>query len=189
MTDVDLAIHRAGPAQDEPPYRRYCLRCNVFYPCPTVQEQARAEAAEIVADRRRHGEANRIGVLALVERGVTVWSSDRRDARGEAKGGVVVEINDVVDPPTGEVIRWLTCLDPYGAVKVKGGANKVKVHKLRESEVLPSGVEATANSRRTTLIRRLAKEVAEATGSYLDPFQADRIRWMAVLAADANLTT
>ena len=42
-------------------------------------------------------------------------------------------------------------------------------------------------SRIVNLIKRLALEVAEMKGSYLDIFHADRIRWLGTLAAVTNL--
>ena len=119
-------------------------------------------------------------MLALVELGVSVWSSTRKDAFDQALGGVVVEINDVLDPETGEIARWFTCLDPYGA-------GRVKVHRIAEADVNQDGVEATANSRIANLNKRLAKEVHERKGSYVDVFQADRIRWQGTLASVTTL--
>lgn len=179
MTAVDVIEHRPGPALDEPPYSRTCVQCGQAWPCPARKADLLAQAEEMVAERK--GEARRVGVLAMVELGVSVWSSTRKDARDEALGGVVVEINDVPDYQTGEVERFFTCLDPYG-----GGP--VKVRRLAESEVTANSVGATTNSRITNLIKRLGKEVGEMTGSYLDPFYADRIRWMGTLASVTNLT-
>ena len=178
MTDVVLFVHRPGPVPDEPPFTRRCEACGNYWPCPYRKAQLQAEAADMV--ETRHGEARRIGVLALVEPGVSCWSSTRKDAREEPLGGVVVEIQDVPNPETGEFERYFTCLDPYG-----GG--KVRVHRLSESEVLPTGIEATTNSRIVNLIKRLACEVAEMKGSYLDIFHADRIRWLGTLAGVTNL--
>lgn len=182
MSDVTLEQldHSASPPRDEPPYLRTCLRCDQPWPCPARLADVQAEGKEITA-ALVSDDARRVGVLVLIEKGVTVWSSTRRDAYDQALGGVVVEINDVVDRETGEISRHFTCLDPYGA-------GDVTVRRLAEAEVSPTGVEATANSRITGLIKRLAGEVHEMKGSYLDLHHADRIRWMGTLAELTNLT-
>lgn len=178
MTDVDVVIHRAGPKADEPPYFRSCVDCREPWPCTARRAEIQAEADEMKT--ARIDDARRIGVLALVERGVSVWSSTRVDAYGEPLGGVVVHIDDVPNRETGEFERFFTCLDPVGGVPVT-------VRRLAEAEVLPTGVEATAHSRITKLIKRLAAEVAAMTGSYLDVHHADRIRWMSTLASVTTL--
>ncbi len=116
----------------------------------------------------------------MIDRGVTVWSSERSDAQGEALGGVVVEITDAVDRETGEIARTFTCLDPYGS-------GPVKIRQLAESEVRQSGVEATDGSRLAKLVKRLGTEIGETKGSYLDPWIAERVRWMYVLTGLSNL--
>lgn len=181
MTD-DLNVHRASPPADEPPFRRTCLRCSQPWPCPARRDDIRAEQADIIAAVRAQAtdDARRVGVLALVELGVSVWSSTRVDALGEALGGVVVHIEDVPNPETGEIERFFTCLDPYGA-------GPVKVRRLAEAEVSPTSVEATANSRITNLVKRLAGEVHDAKGSYLDLRCSERVRWQYILTGVANL--
>ena len=141
----------------------------------------RAEQAEI-AEARVSDDARRIGVLALVDLGVQCWSSTRRDAYDEARGGVVVEINDVPNPDTGEFERFFTCLDPYGSDRFP-----IKIVRLAEAEVDPSGVQATANSDLTKLVKRLAGEVHRAKGSYLDSSTAQRVRWQYLLTGLATL--
>jgi hypothetical protein len=179
MTDIDLGVHRPGPTPEEPPYFRRCLRCDLSWPCPARLAEVRAANEEITA-ARISDDARRVGVLALVEKGVSVWSSTRVDAYGAPLGGVVVEIEDVTSPETGEIERWFTCLDPVGGVPVTA-------RRIAEAEIRPAGVEGTVGSRLTNLVRRLAQEIATAKGSYLDPHQAQRVRWMYVLTGVSNL--
>lgn len=177
MTNVDLNVHRASSPRDEPPYVRTCLHCDQPWPCPAKRDELRAEADEMLAARA--GEARRVGVLALVELGVSVWSSTRRDAFDQPLGGVVVEIEDVPDAETGEVERWFTCLWMVGP--------KVQARRIAEAEVLQSGVQATDGSRIARIVKALAGEVHDRPGSYLDLHSSERIRWQYVLAGVANL--
>lgn len=178
MTAVDLTEHRVTPLGEEPGIRT-CQLCGMAWPCPERLARVRAESDELL-DRRVSDDARRVGVLALVERGVSVWSAERRDAYDQPLGGVVVEIEDVADRETGEMSRFFTCLDPYG-----GGP--VTVRRLAEAEVRQSGVEATAGSRITSLVKRLGAEIGDHKGSFLDPWIADRVRWMYTLVGVANL--
>lgn len=182
--DVLELEHRASPPRDEPPYLRTCLRCAEPWPCPARRADIVAEQTEIIRSVRAQvsDDARRVGVLALVEKGVSAWSSTRRDAYDQPLGGVVVEINDVVDPETGEINRFFTCLDPTGSDRFP-----VDVRRLAEAEVTPTGIEATPNSRITKLIKRLAGEVHDMKGNYLDLHHADRIRWIGTLAELTNL--
>lgn len=175
---MTVDLHRPGSAPDEAPFTRRCEVCGMAWPCPERKAQLHAEAEEMKA--ARVDEAHRIGIMTLIDRGVTVWSCERRDARDEALGGVVVEITDDVDRETGEVVRTFTCLDPYG-----GGP--VKVRHIAENEVRQSGIEATDGARLTRLVKRLAAELAARPGSYLDPWAAERVRWMYVLTGLSNL--
>jgi hypothetical protein len=182
MTDLDLDLHRAGPPRDEPPYLRTCLRCSEAWPCPSKRDELRAEQAEIIAAVRAQAsdDARRVGVLALVELGVSVWSSTRVDAFGQPLGGVVVEIEDVPDPETGEIERYFTCLS-------LGYGPKVEVRRIAEAEVLQTGVQATDGSTLTKLVKKLAGEVHDAKGSYLDLRASERVRWQYVLTGVATL--
>jgi hypothetical protein len=182
MTDVDLNVHRPSPPADEPPYRRTCLRCGSAWPCPSRRDDIRAEQAEIIAAVRSQAsdDARRVGVLSLIEPGVSVWSSTRVDAFEQPLGGVVVHIEDDVDRETGEVSRWFTCLSlGYGPT--------VAVRRIAEAEVLQTGVQATDNSTLTKLVKKLAGEVHDAKGSYLDLRAFERVRWQYVLTGVANL--
>ncbi len=172
MTAVDLSEHRSGPTPDEPPYTRSCLRCGEFWPCPAYSERLRAEAAEMHEARR--GESRRIGVLALVDLGVTVWSSTRRDAYDFPLGGTIVEIEDQVDRGTGEITRRFTCL--------KLGNPLVVVRQIDEAEVKPDGVEATQGAQMAKLVKAMAQEVADTKASFLGTLATQRIRWMYTLA-------
>lgn len=180
MTALLGAEHHAGPPAGEPPYFRSCAACCQPWPCPAKKAELQAEAIEQRRQRQLQAEARRTGLMALVERGVSVWSAERTDARGEPLGGVVVEIEDQLDRETGVVERWFTALDPYGA-------GPVKARRIAEAEVRPEGVTATDGARITGLIVRLAAEVAALKGSYIDPFIAERIRWQYVLAGLSNL--
>jgi hypothetical protein len=180
MTDVDLGMHQAGPAREEPPYFRSCERCSQPWPCLARRAELQAEGDEMKA--ARVDDARRIGVLTLVERGVSVWSSTRVDAYNLPLGGVVVEIEDVPSTETGEFERFFTCLDPTGSDRFP-----VTVRRIAESEIQQSGVEGTAASRITKLVKRLGGEVHGHKGSYLDPWIAERVRWMYVLTGLSNL--
>jgi hypothetical protein len=182
MTDVDLNVHRASPPADEAPFRRTCLRCSEPWPCPARRDDIRAEQADIIASVRSQvsDDARRVGVLSLVELGVSVWSSTRVDAYDEALGGVVVEIEDVPNIETGEIERWFTCLS-------LGAGPAVKVRRIAEAEVLQTGVQATDGSTITKLVKKLAGEVHDAKGSYLDLRASERVRWQYVLTGVANL--
>jgi hypothetical protein len=184
VTDVDLLEHKAGPAPDEPPYHRTCLRDGLPWPCPARKAELQEETAEVFRSVRAQvsDDARRIGVLALVELGVSVWSSTRVDAFDQPLGGVVVHIEDVVDRETGEISRWFTCLDPTGSERFP-----INVRRLAEAEVLPSGVEATTGSRLTGLIKRLGGEVHNTEGSFLTLAAAERVRWMHILTGVVTL--
>lgn len=182
MSDVDLLLHRASLPADEAPFRRTCLRCDAPWPCPSRRDDIRAEQAGIIAAVRAqvNGDARRVGVLALVELGVSVWSSTRRDAYDEPIGGVVVELEDVPNRETGEFERFFTCL-------FLGYGPKVDVHRIAEAEVLQTGVQATPGSTITKLVKKLAGEVHDSKGSYLDLRCSERVRWQYVLTGVANL--
>jgi hypothetical protein len=182
VTDIDVITHRAGPKADEPPYFRECLGCRQAWPCPSRRADIVAEQTEIIRAVRAQvsDDARRVGVLALVELGVSCWSSTRVDAFDQPLGGVVVHIEDDVDRETGEVSRWFTCLS-------LGYGPKVEVRRIAEAEVLQTGVQATDGSTITKLVKKLAGEVHDAKGSYLDLRCSERIRWQYVLAGVANL--
>ncbi len=182
MTDVLQLEHKAGPTPDEAPFRRLCVRCGVFWPCPAKAEQNRAEFEERLDAVRVSDDARRVGVLALVERGVSVWSSTRVDAFDRPIGGVVVHIEDLPNPETGELERFFTCLDPMGSDRFP-----ITVRQLAEAEVLPTGVEATSGSTLTKLVRRLAGEIHRTKGSWLDTSTAERVRWIYILTGVITL--
>lgn len=171
----DVLEHRAGPVPDEPPYFRACLGCGQKWPCPARLAEVRDQHAEM-AEARSSDDARRVGVLALVELGVTVWSSTRRDAYDEPLGGVVVGIDDVPNPETGEFERFFTCLETYGSDRFP-----IKIARIAEAEVLPTGVEATQHVTLTKLVKRLAGEVHRSKGSFLDSSTAQRVRWIYTL--------
>lgn len=174
VTAIDLNEHRAGPRPDDAPYTRHCLRCGSFWPCPAYSALLRAEAVEM--KEARDAAARRIGVLALVDIGVTVWSSTRRDAYDFPFGGVIVEREDQVDRETGEVHRWFTCL------KLGYGAEPIVVRRIDEAEVEPDGIEATQGSQMAKLVKAMAQEVADTKASFLGTLATQRIRWMYTLA-------
>lgn len=182
MNDVLELEHRASPPRDEPPYLRTCLRCEQPWPCPARRADIVAEQTEIISAVRAQVSdyARRVGVLALVELGVSCWSSTRVDAFDQPLGGVVVELEDVPNAETGEIERWFTCLS-------LGYGPKVEVRRIAEAEVLQTGVQATDGSTITKLVKKLAGEVHDRPGSYLDIHSSERVRWQYVLTGVANL--
>lgn len=171
MVDTVTDEHKAGRGREEPPYFRACQRCEQPWPCPAKKQALQAEAEEMLAARA--GESRRVGLLSLVEIGVSVWSSTRRNTYDEPLGGVVVDISDEPNRETGEFERFFTCLWKLG--------KRVDVHRIAEAEVVPTGVQATAGSILSKLIKALALEVAETKGSYIDGRCAERVRWQYVL--------
>lgn len=147
---VGLAVCRPGPAADEPPYRRYCMRCQASWPCPTVQEQARAEAEEIVADRRRHSLQRMLDLSEVVPGCWVSWrGSENADFAGEPRGGVVLSIDHYADPETGESLRAFNVAKEY--------RGRVKFDRLTQDQVgsfdLPN--PATVHSLRRAMGRAM----------------------------------
>lgn len=130
--------------------------------------------------RKPSPEVARVGIRAMVDLGWSCWSSERKDHREQALGGVIVSIDDMPpDTETGEVVRIYTCVDVYTA--------GCKVHRLTESEIETSGFEAPTDSRmRQTIARLLRSALADfvtkdGRTKALTPAIADRIRWAARL--------
>lgn len=100
-------------------------------------------------------DARRIGTLSMVTVGSTqVWSSTRRHGvSDEPVGGVVVSIDEHVDPETGEVARSYVTLDPFRT------RPEITVHTIDEDEVTQQGVEPVDTARLVGLIRRLSEEL------------------------------
>lgn len=119
QTDVDLDVCRAGPPQDEPPYRKLCLRHNAVWPCPAKQEQLRAEADELLADRRRHSPQRMLDLSEVVPGCWVSWrGAENADFAGEPRGGIVISIDHYGDPETGESLRAFNVAKEYrGHVK------------------------------------------------------------------------
>jgi hypothetical protein len=106
MTDVDLNVHRPSAPADEPPYRRTCLRCGQSWPCPAKREELRTEADEMLADRSRHNPQRMLDVSEVVPGCWVGWrGAENADFAGEPRGGVVITIDHIVDPETGESVR------------------------------------------------------------------------------------
>jgi hypothetical protein len=128
VTDVDLATHRPTPPRDEPPYFQACVLCDQRYPCPTVQEQVRAEAAEIVADRQRHSLQRMLDLSEVVPGCWVSWrGAENADFAGEPRGGVVLSIDHYADPETGESLRAFNVAKEY--------RRQVKFDRLTQDQV------------------------------------------------------
>lgn len=145
MSDVvDLDVCRPGPAADEPPYRKYCLRCEASWPCPTRQAELRAEADEMLADRKRHTPLRMVDLSEVVPGCWVGWrGAENADFAGEPRGGVVISIDHYGDPETGESLRAFNVAKEAGPKRVKwdrltqdqvgafGLPNPSTVHSLR----------------------------------------------------------
>lgn len=158
MTDVDLATHRPSSPQDEPPYRRLCLRCSHYWPCPTRMEEVRAESGEIVADRRRHSLQRMLDLSEVVPGCWVNWrGAENADFAGEPRGGVVLSIDHYADPETGESLRAFNVAKEY--------RGRVKFDRLTQDQVgsfdLPN--PATVHSLR----RAMARAMGARTGAVL----------------------
>ena len=114
----------------------------------------------------------------MIDVGTSVFSSTRRDHNDFPVGGVVVAIEDAVDPTTGEMERWFTCVSPYA---------KDTVHRLAESEVGPEGIETTTNSRLAMLLFNAAVYLVKKgttrsgivpTSLLADSKVKERVAWM-----------
>ncbi len=84
--------------------------------------------------------------------GDSIWSSKRVDHNDQPLGGVVVAIDDKVDPETGEVERYFTVVSPFA---------KDKTYRPAESEVTPEGIEATTTARLSMLLFNAALEIVK----------------------------
>lgn len=111
--------HRAGPARDEPPYLRACVRCHAPWPCPAKREQLQAEAAEITADRKRHEPLRMLDVSEVIVGCWVNWrGAENSDGDTESRGGVVISIDHIVDPESGESMRAFNVAKEYrGAIR------------------------------------------------------------------------
>jgi hypothetical protein len=133
---------------------------------PTARDASRpADPAPSVVGART------VGPLAMVDIGWTVWARTdgnvrhmRMDARGEARGGVIVEITTRrnADPDTGEISadRAFRCADPYATPSLR-------VTTLTEAQVDPDSVELPERMRRWRVICALL-EAARRPGRPLD---------------------
>lgn len=152
MTDVDLLEHKAGPKADEPPYRRFCLRCGAGWPCPTKQEQLRSEADEMLADRRRHSPQRMLDVSEVVPGCWLRWrGAENADFAGDPRGGVVISIDHYGDPETGESLRAFNVAKEY--------RGRIKWDRLTQDQV---GAIDQPNPKTVTDLRRaMAREMGE----------------------------
>jgi hypothetical protein len=115
---MDLAIHRAGPTPDEPPYFKACVLDGLPWPCPAKAEQLRAEADEMLADRRRHEPARMLDVSEITVGCWVNWrGAENTDFSAESRGGVVIGIDHYGDPETGESLRAFNVVKEYGGIK------------------------------------------------------------------------
>lgn len=150
---------------------------------PAEPEHARmlAEAEAMRAARdghRRTVEARRIGVMVLLDVGVTIWSSLAHDADGLALiGGVVVQISEGErDPDSGFIARRFVCLNPFA-----GPRNWE--HTIDEGDVSPEATEATDNARIVQLITRLQAEGGKRKSRILTPRDGRLIEYERALKA------
>jgi hypothetical protein len=156
--------------------------------CEVASRRARAEMAEkreeLAHERRKRAEASRAGLLALVEPGVSIYSTTRQTGTlGLQLGGVVVAVEDSEDRETGERERRFHVLDPH--------TKPIAHHVIAEWDVNRQAIEATPPSTLARLFRRLAWEMWDAGKprsdgtigrTSIDSRDADRVRWLTVLA-------
>ncbi len=152
MTDVDLLEHKAGPAADEPPYRRLCQRCRVFWPCPAKKEQLRSDADEELADRRRHSPQRMLDLGEITPGCWVSWrGAENADFAGEPRGGVVISVDHYGDPETGESLRSFNVAKEY--------RGHIKWDRLTQDQV---GAVDPPNPKTVTDLRRaMAREMGE----------------------------
>lgn len=115
-------------------------------------------------------EARRVGIRALVDVGWSAYSSTIVDDQERPVGGVIVAIDhvpvtDADGDQTGEVERVFVTVTPY-----RGG---VKVHRLRESDIGPEGLEGPVTNTMlwasVGLTRSFLDAVVHARGDRLKP--------------------
>lgn len=153
MTDIDLLEHKAGPAPDEPPYGRRCLRCDQPWPCPARKEDLAAEAEELLADRRRHSPQRMLDVTEVVPGCWVSWrGAENADFAGEPRGGVVLTIDHIGDPETGESLRVFHV--------AKEGAQGVHFDRLTQDEV------GSISPMNTSIVKSLRRAMGREMGRH-----------------------
>ncbi len=144
--------HKAGPAAGEPPYRRTCLRCGEFFPCPTKREQLRAEAESMLADRQKHNPARMLDVSEVVPGCWVNWrGAENTDGAAESRGGVVWSIDHYGDPETGESLRAFNVAKEY-----RGG---IRWDRLTQDQL--GTVDEPNPATVTSLRRAMAREMGD----------------------------
>ena len=107
--------------------------------------------------------AQTIGDMAVVEPGCEIWARNgdaeditnmRQWQDGEAKGGIVLEVTDVVDRETGELLRAFRCWDYTRGIDHSYST-------LTEAQVDPSTFTAPSIVRLRNQYRRICKHIAE----------------------------
>lgn len=89
--------------------------------------------------------------------GCTIWSRATNDEGFPLLGGVIVDVVDVVDPETGEMVR---------SYKVQSyDAGRLVLPLLAEADVDPTRTEAASAGPVADAIRALCAEIAVASGS------------------------
>jgi hypothetical protein len=153
MTNVDLNVHRPSPPADEAPFRRTCLRCGAPWPCPAKRDELRAEADEMLADRSRHNPLRMLDVSEVVPGCWVGWrGAENADFESEPRGGVVITIDHIVDPETGESLRVFHV--------AKEGADGVHFDRLTQDEI---GSISPAN---TSIVKSLRRSMAREMGRH-----------------------
>lgn len=118
MTDIIEQGHRSGPAPAEPPYLRSCLACGAPWPCPAKRDELRTEADKMLADRSRHNPQRMLDVSEVVPGCWVNWrGGENADFESEPRGGVVVTIDHIVDPETGESVRVFHTAKVYRGIR------------------------------------------------------------------------
>lgn len=109
--------------------------------------------------------ARTIGDMGLIEPGCEIWAknSDLEDITnvrqwidGDAKGGIVLEVTDIVDRDTGEMLRAFHCWDYTRSIEHAYST-------LTEAQVDPSTFAAPSIVRIRNQYRRICKHVATMT--------------------------
>jgi hypothetical protein len=148
----------------------------------TDDDRARmtAEAEEQRAAKdaaRRRVEARRMGVMVLLEVGVTVWSSSRQDHTAESIGGVVVQISEGErHPNTGFIERRFTCLNPFA------GPDRWE-RTLVEGDINRESVELASTAQLVKLITRLQAAGGRRRANMLTPRDGRMIDYELALKA------
>ncbi|MCA1572568.1 MAG: hypothetical protein LC798_20165 [Chloroflexi bacterium] len=169
MSAGTIIQHKPGPRPDEPPFFRTCVRCGISWPCPTRLEQVHAQGAEILADRRRHNPQRMLDVSEVTPGCYVNWrGAENADYEGEPRGGVVLTIDHIADPETGESLRVFHT--------AKEGRRGIRWDRLTQDQV---GSIDPPNPRTITSLRRA---MARQMGAYKAAVLTDERRMAEAIA-------